>query len=337
MPLFLGLPADAEIIYRAMIKYPGVREAAELAQLFGWPGERVANALNELERYSLVRQSWEKPGEFLLVSPEVGLAQMLSQREADLHQYERDIADSRAAMARLISDYNMARETRGGAPVEQLTGLDSVRLAIEGLAKSCTSEIMAFAPDGPQTEENMATSRPLDQELLERGIRLRTLYLESIANDTATMAYARWLVDGGAEVRLIPSLPTRMAIYDRSLALVAIDPDRGAAGAILMPGKGVLSVLCAYFDQVWETATELGQVRSRDDEGLTTQEREILRMLAEGNTDELVARRLGISVRTTRRLVAELASRLSARSRFQLGVLVDKAGWLRLPREETHE
>ena len=337
MPQFLGLEADAEIVYQAMIKYPGVREVEGVAQLFGWPGERVADALNELERFSLVRQSWERPGEFLLVSPEVGLEQMLARREADLHQRQRDIADSRAAVARLISEYNIARATCSEVPAEQLSGLDTVRLAIEGLAKNCSSEIMAFVSDGSQTVENMATSRPLDRQLLGRGIRLRTLYLESIANDPATMAYARWLVDEGGQVRTVPSLPARMAVYDRSAALVAIDPDRGATGAILLRGAGVLAVLCAYFDQVWETATELGEVRSRDDDGLTPQERGILRLLAEGNTDEVVARRLGVSVRTTRRLVAELAGRLGARSRFQLGVLAAEAGWLRQPRGEARD
>jgi DNA-binding CsgD family transcriptional regulator len=331
MSQFLGLGADAQAVYQVMIKNPGLCEISELAGFFGWSEERIADALKELGEASLVRKSWERPGGHVLVSPDVGLEPMLAQQEADLYRYQRDMVESRAAAARLINEYNIAREIPGGVPEEHLAGLDTVRLAIEGLAKNCTSEIMAFAPDGSQTPENMATSRPLDQELLERGIRLRSLYLESIANDPPTMAYARWLVDGGGEVRTIASLPVRMAIYDRSAALVAIDPNRGATGAILLRGEGVLTVLCAYFDQVWESAKELGDVPRRDDDGLSTQEREILRLLAAGCTDAAVARRLGISVRTTGRLVAELASRLRARSRFQVGVLAAKAGWLRLP------
>jgi hypothetical protein len=37
---------------------------------------------------------------------------------------------------------------------------------------------------------------------------------------------------------------------------------------------------------------------------------------------------VGISIRTAQRLVAELASRLGARSRFQIGMRAAEAGWL---------
>jgi DNA-binding NarL/FixJ family response regulator len=88
-------------------------------------------------------------------------------------------------------------------------------------------------------------------------------------------------------------------------------------------------VITALFDQVWFTATPLGdETRNPDGIGLRAAERQILRMLAEGLTDEMISRRIGVSVRTVRRTIAELSERLKAGSRFQAGVLAQRAGWL---------
>lgn len=51
-------------------------------------------------------------------------------------------------------------------------------------------------------------------------------------------------------------------------------------------------------------------------------------MLAGGLTDEAMARKLGLSERTVRRLVSEPTERLGAASRFQAGVCAVRLGWL---------
>ncbi|MET8624763.1 helix-turn-helix transcriptional regulator, partial [Kitasatospora sp. NPDC004669] len=53
-----------------------------------------------------------------------------------------------------------------------------------------------------------------------------------------------------------------------------------------------------------------------------------LGLLADGHTDDAIAKRLGVSPRTARRIATDLMERLSARSRFQAGALAAKAGWL---------
>lgn len=54
----------------------------------------------------------------------------------------------------------------------------------------------------------------------------------------------------------------------------------------------------------------------------------MLRLLSLGATDEFAAAQLGISVRTVRRMVAQIMNRLGARSRFQAGVKAADRGWL---------
>ncbi|MGW2374540.1 response regulator transcription factor [Kitasatospora sp. NPDC001683] len=62
--------------------------------------------------------------------------------------------------------------------------------------------------------------------------------------------------------------------------------------------------------------------------GLSAQEARAIRLLADGLTDEAVAKRLGVSHRTARRLATELMERLGARSRFEAGVRAVQQGWL---------
>jgi DNA-binding CsgD family transcriptional regulator len=53
---------------------------------------------------------------------------------------------------------------------------------------------------------------------------------------------------------------------------------------------------------------------------LSPREWQVLQLLAQGCTDEAVARSLDVSLRTVRRVTADLMARLGARSRFQAGL-----------------
>ena len=50
--------------------------------------------------------------------------------------------------------------------------------------------------------------------------------------------------------------------------------------------------------------------------------------MAAGVTDEAAANRLGVSLRTVRRRVADLMERLDASSRFEAGLKAGRRGWL---------
>ncbi|MEU6681013.1 LuxR C-terminal-related transcriptional regulator [Streptomyces sp. NPDC046925] len=61
---------------------------------------------------------------------------------------------------------------------------------------------------------------------------------------------------------------------------------------------------------------------------LSSTERALLRLAAEGCTDAAAASRLHVSHRTARRMMAALMERLGARSRFEAGVKAVRLGWL---------
>ncbi|MGG2464458.1 LuxR C-terminal-related transcriptional regulator [Streptomyces sp. RGM 3693] len=326
----LGLESKAEAVYWEILKAPGA-DVEQLADRLRLDPQEIHDCLDELGRLLLIRPSWEAPGEVRAVDPEVGLASLLARQEADLLRQQKRISASRAALEEVIAEFQHTKQGRQDPDVERLTNIDSIRFKIEALAAKCSSEIMGFVPSGAQTAANMEASRPLDSRVLGRNVRMRTVYLESIVNDRPTLDYARWLVDSGAEVRTAAVLPPRMVIYDRRTAIVPLDPETTQAGALLLHSTGVVSALCDLFERVWKAATpvEAAAPATEQEKELTPQEAAILHLLADGHTDDTIARKLGVSVRTSRRITAKLAAQLGAKSRFQAGVLATARGWVR--------
>jgi DNA-binding CsgD family transcriptional regulator len=324
----LGVSLDAEAVYRAMLAEPRIG-VTQIAERLGWPVGRVRDGLDELARLSLLRPSWESPGSLRLVSPEVGLSSLLAEQEAELIERQRQIAASRAAVAAVVADYADLHPSRQHSDIEQLVGIDAVRSWLEERAHAGVGEVLTFSPGGPLSEQSMQASRPLNEEALERGTQMRTIYLDSARNDPATLAYLRWLAEAGGQVRTAPTLPLRMVIFDRRQALIPVNPEHSTSGAVVQRGPGMVAALCALFDQIWQTAKPVGQERQRDDQGLTRQEQAVITLLAEGWTDDVIARKLGVSVRTSRRITAELTQRLGARSRFQAGARAVERGWIK--------
>jgi hypothetical protein len=88
----------------------------------------------------------------------------------------------------------------------------------------------------------------------------------------------------------------------------------------------LLGGVYSLFTAAWEAATDLGAYLRGEVPDLAPEAREILWALGAGLTDEAAARRLGTSLRTYRRRVAELMAALEAGSRFQAGVRAAELG-----------
>ncbi|WP_441250502.1 helix-turn-helix transcriptional regulator [Kitasatospora sp. McL0602] len=323
----LGLDQVAEAVYRGMLAYPKAGVAL-LGHHLGLTEQQVRHALEALSELALVRPSADPDALPEAVNPQVGLELLLTRQQSELAAQQQRVEASRAAAAALISEYATLHPRAGHAGAEQIIGLSEVRDRLALLTEQVQEEVLSFAPGGPQTRENMRASQPLNQRLLDRGVGMRTVYLDSVANDPATVEYARWLAERGGEIRTVPALPTRMIIVDRATAVIAANGEDSSQGAVVLTGHGTLTALCALFESVWATGHPLGEPRTLDKDGLSSQYRVALCLLAEGFTDQAIANRLGISPRTSRRMASELLERLGARSRFQAGVHAVRNGWL---------
>ncbi|MFJ9692244.1 LuxR C-terminal-related transcriptional regulator [Kitasatospora sp. NPDC101183] len=324
----LGLDGAAEAVYRAMLADPrgGVDE---LCARLALTEAAVREALDRLADLQLLRASREAPDLLLPVSPELGLELILHRQEQELLRRQRELEIGRAVAARAIAEYADLRPNTPTENAERLVGLDAVQAKLEVLARGVTGECLAVMPGGAQSRASLEASRPLDEAAMRRGVALLTLYQDSARHDPATLAYARWMTEETGLVRTCPTLPPRMLVFDREIAVVPIDPANTRLGALCTREPGIVASLVALFERTWQDAVPLGTDRPKDaGTGLSDTERELLRLLASGLTDEAAGRNLGISARSVRRQMAGLMERLEASSRFEAGLKAAQRGWL---------
>ncbi|WKD33863.1 helix-turn-helix transcriptional regulator [Streptomyces xanthophaeus] len=323
----LGIDSVAEVVYRTMLSRPegGV---ADWADSLGLPADAVRDALDRLSRLALVRRSTEDHTQVRPVNPLLGLEALLAQQQAELAAHQQRVEASRAVVAETMAQFAHQYAPGAGAGFHYVAGVDAIREQIEILTTQVQEEFLTFAPGGPQTPENMVASRPLNLRLLEQGIRMRTVYLDSIRRDAPTVAHAEWLVAHGGMIRTAPSLPNRLILVDQRIALIATDSQNTGAGAVMVENAGTITLISALFESVWQSAQPLGVSPERAPEDLTSHQAEVLRLMARGLTDDAIAHQLGVSARTVRRTVSGLLTQLEARSRFQAGVEAVRRGHL---------
>ncbi|GLW74508.1 helix-turn-helix transcriptional regulator [Kitasatospora phosalacinea] len=319
----LGLSSAACRVYQAMLDRPAEGIDA-LAAHCCLTAAQVHDSLDELGALMLVRPSAEHPDRMLAVDPSLGLADIVARQEAELAARQAAVAASRAAVARMVADRAEHRSAHG----ERLLGIDAIQHRLQQMGRTATREVLSSQP-GVQRPADLDASRPADTEALARGIAIRTLYQDANRHQPHAARYAHWLLDQGGEVRTAPTIPQRVVIVDRTQALVPIDPDDTRKGALHVTEPGILAALTDLYEQAWNTAVPLGATTPDDPTtGLSPTERELLRLLGNGLTDDAAGQRLGISIRTVGRHMASIMERLGAASRFEAGIKAAQHGWL---------
>ncbi|WP_406117726.1 helix-turn-helix transcriptional regulator [Streptomyces sp. NBC_00989] len=322
----LKIDATAEVVYREMLAHPQ-EGMAELVRRLELTEQEVRAALDTLGELALVRHSLEDPQSFHVVEPHLAAEILLARERAELAAQQQRVQEVQAAALQLKSEFTQESPKD---EVHRLTGVDSVRDYLAALHNEVQDELLTFAPGGAQTEANLRSSRPIADSLLARGVQMRTVYLDSVRNDPLTVAHADWLAERGGRIRTAPSLPNRLIICDKKIAIVAVDSDDTSAGAVVLRTAGLVSSLYALFENIWQAAQLMGEsAQSSDEQGLSPQQLEALRLLSLGHTDDYVAARLGVSGRTARRIATKLMGHLGARSRFQAGLHAAARGLIR--------
>ncbi|MDZ5443869.1 helix-turn-helix transcriptional regulator [Micromonospora sp. 4G57] len=323
----LGITSRAEQVYRAMLALPDLG-VVDLATHLGIDEATVRAALDELADLALLRPSSVQPGSLRPVSPEIGLAALLGRAEAEVLHRQRQVEATRAAIKSIAAEQLASRDHEG---VRRYEDVDAVRFRLEELAANAEVECVSLNPGSAQAPDGKESSKPLNQLALERGVTIRCVYQDSYRNDPGVVGYARWLTGLGGQVRTAPTLPMLMVVVDQRVALLPLDPTDSGKGAVEVVHPGVVAAIYALFEQIWRTARPIDVVPQVDGRGMEPSERELLRILADGHTDEVAARKLGLSLRTVRRMTANVMERLGARSRFQAGVHAAQRGWCDQP------
>ncbi len=311
-----SLTGDQMGVYAWIAQRPGA-EPDSVAGALGLSAADARSAVSALERAQLLIGSDERGG-LVAVDPGLSAAAATQELSQTIRAQQAQLDGINARIGALRSHFHAGRG-RGTSDVEPITELEGVRSALNRASEACRQEMLTCQPGGNRVPEALQESIARDTALLERGVRMRTLYQHTARFNGPSQAYVAAVSALGAEYRTAHELFGRIIVFDRETAFI---PDRhGSWGAVVIREPSIVAYLCSIFEAAWSTAKPFGDAPADGLEAVSKElDRTILRLLAAGLKDEAIARRLGMSLRTLRRHIADIMAGLRADSRFQAGV-----------------
>jgi hypothetical protein len=196
---------------------------------------------------------------------------------------------------------------------------------IEGAVREAEEELLTAQPQADRDSARLSTAAVREKAALDRGVTMRTLYQHSARRHAPTRKYVAEVTAHGAKVRTLDEFFNRMIVVDRRLAIIPGAPDLTVAMAIREPG--IVAYLVDVFERAWERARPFTNTERSMMHGIAKEQRAMtIRMLIEGHSDPVSAKRLGVSARTFAAYVADLKEEYDAETRFQLGYTMGQAG-----------
>lgn len=313
----IGLHPMAELMYRVALRRTRWR-VEDLAGELGMSESAARELVEELCQQGVLAPSADDRAAVRAIEPCLALPTLLTRGlrgDADMAELPRP-----SAVVRFISLHERAVEWTGDEA--QLDGTDDVTALVERLVATVRQEIVLVAPRWLPGSFEFAPQ--IAEAALRRGAELRQVWGPSVLDELDVVPHARWLAARHAVPRTVPNLPYRMVIVDRSVAVLI---DEQGTAKVVQGRTPECDSLVGYAERLWERGA---QVRHATRPVLLEQSgsrnEKVLRLLADGLTDEAIARRIGVSVRTVRNDVAASMVRLQARSRFQAGMLAAQMG-----------
>jgi len=319
-----SLTGEAVAVYKAMVADPAW-SVPRLMSAVSLDRPALRTALRTLAGLQLVRPSLDRDREWDAVSPECALAELLASDEAELHRRQAELAGVRSDILSLLPAYLDASRAGPDEIVDVVDGAPTIRRMLAAWSRRTEQEVLVAHPGGGLSEDSLARGLLLELPVLDRGVRMRTLLHHSTRRHRPTRHYVETVTGSGAAIRTVSTVPGRMIMFDRSVAFIPVGGS--STSAALVRASPVVDYLLAVFDSLWVAGRPYLDDSAEAEEAVHSDERQVLlRHLASGVKDDVVARRLGMSVRTCRRHIAAVMSELGADSRFQAGLLAYRAG-----------
>lgn len=291
----LGLSRRDELLYQRVRPISGhtVRGAARLLQT---TVERLEADSRALRERGLVRLEGDR-----VVVPPLAVPQLVA---ATTRPDPSVLSDVQPLDGELSS---------GGNPLQLLTDLIT----------TSSGDMLWLRPDAWRMPREAAVAEVL-AEALATGRRSRAIYPVRALQEAPEVLLAR--ARAGEQIRVVADLETRMFVLGKAHAVLPEPLGYTDEPRVHVRQPAVVAALTMWFDLLWDRAAPVGELDLGD--ARPDLRRFLLEQLAEGSTDEQIAPRLGVSLRTVRRRVAALMGELGADTRFQAGVEAVRRGWL---------
>lgn len=303
---------------------------SRLLPLNGWPLMVVAATLSSSEEElkeeaePLIESGVICVSETVTVlSPTAVVAHMLERaatRAQDAHDHLLRISQSvpyvAGTAARLPGTVGEERPIDGEVIATEFTPE-----TFERLVSATSGDMMWLRPAVTMHPSEMRFISVIEATI-KSGRRCRGIYPVAALRHSPDVLRMR--VEIGEEIRILPRVATHLMVVGSTHAMFPDPLGLVEQPLINVRQRGVVEVVTGYFEELWRRALPAAEL-----EDLPSAERRLLLAeLASGAQDEQIARRLGVSLRTVRRRVAELLEELGASSRFEAGVEAARRAWL---------
>lgn len=325
-----GVSPHAEATYLELV-HRDVQSLAQLALSVGLTKDGLADVLAELLGHDLLEEEEQEHLGFHIVAPHQGLERLIRREEERLEQERAALEKSRDGLGDLLEDFVQARVRRSGELVETIEDSAVVRARLYQLVHEASSSVWATHPGAPLAPTPATESLALDRFLAAAGVTYRLLVARESFGPSYWTDYIDAIQGLGHRVRMLSSIPMLTVIVDGAYAVIPFRGESGKTGAHVLHGPSMIAPVVALFEELWASATpyEGGSVEPSTEGGVSLERmKQVAALMASGMKDERIARRLGISARTVRRIVAAMLDHLNADSRFQAACRAVEAGWL---------
>lgn len=309
---------DVASVYRYAATHGGIGTVEAAAVELRLAVDTVSQAVDQLIENRLLRQE-HADSRLVVVDPEFAAMLLVSPMEREIYHRREMIAQVRERTEEFRADYaQIGSPASTVGSVERVTGAVEVRGYLKVASDACRDEILVLQ-SGSQDAEEFNDQLRVCSQLLERGITVRIVCHHRSRADLTTRMKIKHVIDAGAEVRTVSHIPRAAVVFDRSLAVLLGSSD-GDTTASRVTNDDLVEFLLDVFNDLWDSATPVDCYDSGYAEVADDMRQTIAGLMARGFTDEVLARKLGMSVRTCRRHIASLMRDLDAVSRFQAGV-----------------
>lgn len=284
----------------------------------GLPLTDVNDSVRELLAFGLLRGG--SGDELRAVAPEEAVASVVGPLDRDIRTRRAFAEQARESIMGFLpvfqsSQFSRERESK----FEVFEDPSQVHAVIADLAARSRTEILTAQPGGGRAEDSFKEAAPRDREALGRGVRMRVLYQHTARFSPGTSSYIGRMMELGAQVRTLDDF-SRLLVFDAETAVISLPAN--PLGVVVIREPHVVAFIVETYERMWLTADPCAVAPGARAETACDVRQAIVRLLVEGLTDASIAMRLGMSVRTCRRHIADLMEELGAQSRFQAGYLL---------------
>ncbi|HCB05797.1 MAG TPA: LuxR family transcriptional regulator [Nocardioides sp.] len=229
-----------------------------------------------------------------------------------------------SAFSSLAQSWRRAPQASASGSITYLRGT-AITSFLEQLLAECEEEMLTAQPQAGRDPRHLAKAALRDIALLESGASMRTLYQHSARRSSFTHKYVAAVTARGAEVRTLDEFFNRMIVVDHRVAVIPHQEQVGVAVIVREPA--VVDYLVDVFERSWERGRPFTNRETSLLKDIAAEQRAMtMRMLIEGHSDPVSAKRLGVSPRTYAGYVADLKTEYDAETRFQLGYTMGRMG-----------